>query len=413
MKLIGPFKQILTMEGIPNRGPLKDTALSIKQEAGVLVQADKIVAVGSFGRLRQAYPHAEMEQIEGDQVLMPGFIDPHTHLCWAGDRSKDYAFRLSGKSYLDIARAGGGIWSSVVSTRAASEEELSAEMTKRVHRHLMDGVTTIEVKSGYGLSVHQELKLLRTIKAVGEKVAADLVPTCLAAHLKPIDFVGNDSEYLNHLADELFPQLLKEQLTRRIDIFIEDTAFSWQEAGQYLTLAQLKGFDLTVHGDQFTTGGSALAVRLGAVSVDHLEVSGSHEIDRLGRSSTVGVVLPGASLGLGLPFAPARRLLDGGVILAIGSDWNPGSAPMGDLLLQACLLGAYEKLTIAETLAGMTCRAALALKLDDRGALIPGKLADMQSYPLGDYKAIFYHQGKVKPSFVWKNGQQITPLSIT
>lgn len=167
------------------------------------------------------------------------------------------------------------------------------------------------------------------------------------------------------------------------------------------------GFDITVHADQFSTGGSEVAVNVGAVSADHLEASGEEEIKRLAASETVAVALPGASLGLGMGFAPARKLLNAGACLAIASDWNPGSAPMGDLLLQASVLSAYEKLTTAETFAGLTFRAAKALNLYDRGILEKGKLADMQAYPCTDYREILYHQGKLKPIKVYKKGEAI------
>ena len=165
------------------------------------------------------------------------------------------------------------------------------------------------------------------------------------------------------------------------------------------------GFDLVVHADQFTTGGSRIAVETGALSADHLEASTDIEIKQLAASDTVAVVLPGASLGLGIGFAPARKLLDAGASMAIASDWNPGSAPMGDLLTQAAILGAFEKLSTAETFAALTFRAAKALNLNDRGTIEPGKLADMQAFPCADYREILYHQGKLKPAKVWKRGE--------
>src|SRR5690606_15794961 len=186
---------------------------------------------------------------------------------------------------------------------------------------------------------------------------------------------------------------------------IEESAFSPSEGSYYLQQAQQLGFALTVHADQFSPGGSATAVACGAVSADHLEGSTDQEIKLLAQSATVAVALPGASLGLGMDFTPARKLLDEGACVAIASDWNPGSAPMGDLLVQASILGAYQKLTLAETLAGVTCRAARALRLADRGVLENGRIADMQAYPTTDYRDIFYHQGAMKPIQVWKYGK--------
>src|SRR5690606_21478714 len=319
----------------------------------------------------------------------------------------DYAMRVAGKTYLEIAHAGGGIWDTVTQTRKASLQDLVDNIVKRAERHLRAGVTTLEAKSGYGLSIESEIRILRAIKQANAQSQADLISTCLAAHMKPRDFEGDAGQYLQHLIEELFPKLREEELSQRIDIFIEESAFGVEESEYYLQKAQEAGFQITVHADQFSTGGSAIAVKFNALSADHLEASTEREITLLARSETVSVALPGASVGLGMAFAPARKLLDAGACVAIASDWNPGSAPMGNLLSQACILGAYEKLSLAETLAGLTVRAAKALALDDRGSLQTGKLADMQAYPCSDYREIFYQQGELKPHVVWKKGKRI------
>src|SRR5690606_16593863 len=228
---------------------------------------------------------------------------------------------------------------------------------------------------------------------------------CLAAHIKPHDFDGNNMAYLSHMLTTLLPIVRDEGLAGRADIFIEQSAFSPSEGRYYLQNAAQLGFSLTVHADQFTTGGSAIAMACGAVSADHLEAVTDHDVRLLSQSSTVAVALPGASLGLGMDFTPARKLLDAGACVAIASDWNPGSAPMGDLLVQASILGIYQKLTLAETLSGLTFRAAHALRLTDRGTLENGRIADMQAYPTTDYRDIFYHQGTLKPIQVWKYGK--------
>jgi imidazolonepropionase len=407
MKLIGPFTQVLPLTGLPLKGAIADDALQIIPDGGVLTNNGLIVEVASFEALRKNHPQAEIEEISGDNVLLPGFIDCHTHLCFAGDRSKDYAMRIAGKSYLDIAKAGGGIWDSVTQTRQASEQQLTELLLKKVNRHLSEGVTTIEVKSGYGLSVEQELKQLSAIQSAQKSCKADLVATCLAAHIKPKDFDGPAPAYLEHILNDLLPEVKAKKLAKRVDIFIEDSAFNAGSALSYLTKAKQMGLDITVHADQFTPGGSEVAVKVAAVSADHLEASTDKEIKRLAASDTVAVALPGASLGLGIGLAPARKLLDAGVCLAIGSDWNPGSAPMGDLLMQAAILSAYEKLTTAETFAGLTYRAAKALNLNDRGYLQQGAIADMQAYSCKHYREILYYQGKLKPARVWKNGNTL------
>ncbi|WP_114939260.1 imidazolonepropionase [Mucilaginibacter endophyticus] len=400
-KLIGPFTQILPLTGLPFKGAVNDEHLQIIANGGVLTEDGVIIAVDDFEKLRRNYPSAQIEEIAGDHVLLPGFVDCHTHICFAGSRAKDYAMRNSGKSYLEIAASGGGIWDSVTQTRAATEAELTHLLVQRINRHLSEGVTTIEIKSGYGLSVAEELKQLKAIHQAANKAHAYIVPTCLAAHIKPNDFNGDESEYLKYLLNDLLPKIKQHDLAGRVDIFIEQKAFNASDALFYLSKAKQMGFEATVHADQFSTGGSEVAVKARAASADHLEASGDYEIKLLANSDTVAVTLPGASLGLGMNYAPARKLLDAGACLAIASDWNPGSAPMGDLLMQASVMAATEKLSTAEVFAGLTYRAAQALKLNDRGILTKGKLADMQAYPCNDYREILYHQGKLKPAHVW------------
>ncbi len=407
MKLIGPFYQLLTMDNLPAGGKLSDSEIEIIHHAGILIEDGVILEIADFSKLNSdVNKHkVEIETIDGPMVALPGFIDAHTHICWAGSRTNDYALRLSGKSYLEIAHSGGGIWSTVQHTRKASMEELAKTTTDHANQMLNDGITTIEVKSGYGLTVDDELKMLQAIN--GANTPADLIPTCLVAHICPNDFEGSPGEYLEKMAKELLPVVWKKKLSKRVDIFIENSAFNTTDARNYISKAQTMGFDVAVHGDQFTLGGSQTAISLNALSVDHLEASDDDTIQLLGKSNVVTTVLPGASIGLGIPFAPARKLLNAGCCLTIASDWNPGSAPMGDLLLQAALLGVYEKLTIAETLAGITCRAARALKLTDRGILKKGNSADIAAFNTTDYKEIIYRQGKLKPQKVWKNGNTI------
>lgn len=406
-KLIGPFSQILPLSQLPINGALDDSRLEIIPSGGVIVEDGKILKTGDFGRLRFTHSGIKIEKVEGDNVLIPGFIDCHTHICFAGSRAKDYSMRIQGHSYLDIAKAGGGIWDSVMQTRLADELTLTDLLEQRVKRHLSQGVTTIEVKSGYGLDIENELKQLEVISKVAALSPADLIPTCLAAHLLPKDFTGTAIQYLDHILKDLLPLVKANGLASRVDIFIEESAFDTQSALHYLHDAKAMGFQLTVHADQFTTGGLFAAIQAGAVSADHLEASTDKEIEMLQYSDTVAVVLPGASLGLGMHYAPARKLLDAGACLAIASDWNPGSAPMGNLLMQAAVMSAAEKMSNAEVFAGLTYRAAHALRLNDRGVIAEGMIADLQAYPCNDYREILYHQGEMKPRTVWKNGNKV------
>jgi len=240
-KLTGPFTNILPLTGLPLKGPIKDDKIQIIKNGWILSNNGRIITIGPLERLRRDHPSALIEEITGETVVLPGFIDCHTHICFAGSRANDYALRSQGKSYLEISNAGGGIWDSVTQTRAASEALLTELLVKRADRHFAEGVTIIEVKSGYGLSVEQELKQLRAIKEASYKTKATLVPTCLAAHIKPRDFEGTQSEYLDLLVEELLPVVKKENLAKRVDIFIEDSAFKADRALAYLEKAKAMG----------------------------------------------------------------------------------------------------------------------------------------------------------------------------
>ncbi|MCP9768384.1 imidazolonepropionase [Lacihabitans sp. LS3-19] len=408
MKLIGPFSQILTLGNLALKGALHDYELQIEIEAGVLVDNSKVIKTGDFQKLRKENPNSAIEEIFEDAVLLPGFVDCHTHSCFAGSRAMDFAERNAGTSYLDIAAKGGGIWSSVSQTREASDEKLKKLTEERVNGFLKNGITTIEIKTGYGLSVEHEIRLLNIINNLDTK--AFIVSTCLAAHVKPRDFEGSSKEYLEHLVNELLPSIKK--LSKRIDIFTEKSAFDIEESTAYLQKAKDLGFEITVHADQFTFGASKMAVALHALSADHLEAINEEGIKILAQSDTVAVALPGASIGLGEPFTPARKLLDAGACLAIASDYNPGSAPMGDLLTQAAILATFEKLSTAEVLAGLTFRAAKALNINTIGKIEKGFQADFQAYPTSDYREILYHQGQMKPNAVWKSGINISTQNI-
>ena len=408
IKLIGPFHQLLTMDHLPLRGPIVDETLDIMKQAGILVSDGKIVKVGNFDYMRSSMKSAEQIFTYTEPVVaLPGYIDSHTHLCYAGSRAGDYSARIQGKSYTEIAKQGGGIMSSVQATRRASLTDLRERLCIRVGQFAKQGITTIEVKSGYGLNVDAELKMLQAIKSTSEAQSIDLIPTCLAAHTVPTDFVGSKSAYLDYVLREILPEVRSENLAKRVDIFTDDIAFSIEESRQFLEKSRDMGFELVIHADQFTNGGAVLGCELGARSVDHLENSDDAAIQMLGKAPTVATALPGASLGLGMQFAPGRKLLDEGACLAIATDTNPGSAPMGDLIAEASIFSAYEKLSNAEVFAGLTFRAAHALGLHDRGILKSGLLADITIYALDDYREILYHQGSLKPYEVWKNGKKV------
>jgi imidazolonepropionase len=407
MKLIGPFTQLLTMDHLNLSGPIRDKDMPLIHEGGVLVENGIIVKVGKYQDLIKGIEEESLEIIDGIKTALPGMIDAHTHICFGGSRARDYSMRIEGESYESVLAGGGGIWDTVLKTRESSYADLKNNLQKRAIRHFREGVTTIEVKSGYGLNVQHELRMLRMIRESDTELPVDLIPTCLAAHVVPGEF-EDEKKYLDYISGELFPEIRKENLCNRVDIFIEKNAFSIPASEQYLKTSTENGFGITIHADQFTVGGSYLASRFNAQSADHLEASGDKEIRILSKSGIPAVVLPGSCLGLGLPFAKARSMLDAGCILVIASDWNPGSAPMGDLLLQASLISVYEKLSAAETFAAITFRAAMALQMNDRGKIAEKNLCDIIAFDTADYRDILYHQGKLKPSRLWKKGQNFT-----
>lgn len=382
--------------------------MEIIENGGILVKDHLIEDIGNFENLKMENPSVSIENVSQEsQIALPAFVDCHTHICFGGNRANDFAMRNAGKTYLEIAESGGGIWSSVQHTRNASEQELLETLLERINSLLKLGITTIEIKSGYGLDLENELKMLRVIKKAQEKTIATLVPTCLSAHLKPKDFEGTSQEYLQYIVNEILPKVKEENLAKRVDIFIEKSAFQSEESKKFLMKAKEMDFEITVHADQFTPGSSRIAVEVGAKSADHLEATIEEDLEFLAQSGTVAVALPGASLGLGEPFTPARKILDKNGILAIASDWNPGSAPMGNLITQASILATYEKLSTAEVLAGITFRAAKALNLEDRGILKKGMKADFVTFKTDNFQNILYQQGSLVAESVFINGNKI------
>ena len=401
--LFGPFTQILTMSNMSSKGSLSDDQLRIIKNGGIIVEGDRIVEVGNFSDLKHICK--SIHEIESEYVILPGLIDCHTHICFAGSRADEYSKKIQGIKYQQILSEGGGIYQTMQQTELTSDEELQILTNSRLKRHFFDGVLTCEIKSGYGKDLKQEIRLLKVINQIEQESPTDIIPTCLAAHVPPKNKNNSSREYLKSIVKDLFPILKKENLTKRIDIFIEKDAFNVPESEEFLNSAKKNGFDITAHVNQFSTEGLSVAIRNGAISVDHLEVMTDEEIKLLSNSDTTGVVLPGCSLGLGLPFAPARKMLDSGCKLAIATDWNPGSAPMGDLLMQASVLASNQKLSNAEVFSGLTYRSANALGLKNQGTIEPNKVADFIGFKVSDYREILYNQGKIKPSFICKRGK--------
>ncbi|HWN18211.1 MAG TPA: imidazolonepropionase [Gemmatimonadales bacterium] len=329
----------------------------------------------------------------GGRLVIPGLVDCHTHLAFAGWRADEFEQRLRGRSYLDIARAGGGIMSTVRQTRAATEADLLRRAARFLGEMLTLGVTTVECKSGYGLEPDAELKLLRVYRQLANEQPVRVVPTFLGAHVVPPEFRDNRAGYVDLLADRMIPALAKEKLAACCDVFVEESAFSVAEARRILRAGQKSGLSAKLHADQMTSGGGAeLAGELGAVSADHLEHISEAGIRAMATAGVVAVSLPLASLYLGQPPMPARRLIEAGVAVAVATDFNPGSAPSFHLPLALTLACTLQRMTPAEALKGATIYAARAVGLEGEvGSLEAGKAADFALIDAPDVNHWIYH----------------------
>ncbi|NNF56777.1 MAG: imidazolonepropionase [Rhodothermaceae bacterium] len=358
----------------PAEGAQGDLGLIAK--AALVWESGAVLWVGSAAALPAAYAEWPRESA-GGRLVMPGLIDCHTHLAFGGWRADEFEQKLLGRSYLEIARQGGGIASTVKATRAASEDELHSRARSSLDAMLRLGVTTVECKSGYGLNVEDELKQLRVYRRLAEEGPQRIVPTCLGAHIVPPECKENRKSYLRLLTDELIPQVADESLARFFDVFVEDTAFSREEARTILHVAATHGLRAKLHADQLTdTGGGVLAAELDAASADHLECINANSIRAMAKAGIVAVSLPLATLYLNQEPLPARALIDAGVPVAVATDFNPGSAPSYDLHLALWLACTRQRMTPAEALKGATAYAARALLRDDIGSLEPGNKAD-------------------------------------
>jgi imidazolonepropionase len=330
------------------------------------------------------------------KTLLPGFVDAHTHPVWAGDRGEEIGRRLAGQSYASIAAAGGGILATVRATRAATDEELATAVRMRLRTMLAHGTTTAEAKSGYGLTVEDEIRALRLLRELGTELDLPrIVPTLLAAHEIPPEFRNRRDEWVRIVADEIVPRAAREGLARFCDVFCEEGVFTVEESRRILEAARAAGLGLRVHADELArSGGTALAAELGAASADHLLFVGGEEISLLAQSGTVAVILPGTAWWMRSRRAPARSMIEAGIPVAIASDANPGTCnteSVAAVAPHACL---DSGLTVEETLTGMTLNAAASLGLAARiGSVEVGKEADVVVLDAPDDRHLVYHWG--------------------
>ncbi len=392
--------QICTMAGplTPRKGP-QQAELGLIAQGAVAVKDGLILAVGPGDLATHRGPQTQVIDAR-DAVVTPGLVDAHTHLVFAGDRAAEYEMRLAGAGYLAIMAAGGGIMSTVRATRAATEDELAAGMRPRLARMLAHGTTTVEVKSGYGLSTADELKSLRAVRRLA--AAADtghgprLAPTFLGAHAVPAEYAGRADAYVRLLVEETLPAVVAEGLAESCDVFCDEGAFDAAQARTVLEAARALGLPARLHANEFAQiGAAALAAELHALSADHLLVLAPDEIAALAAAGVVAVLLPGTALGLG-HLAPARDLIAAGVPVALATDCNPGTCYCENLALMLALACTAMKMQPAEALVAATINSAWALGPQWAarvGSLEPGKLADLVIWDAPDYRHLPYHYG--------------------
>jgi imidazolonepropionase len=413
--LIHSASQLITLRGGPQRGATLGN-LGLLTDGAVLLRDGLIEATGSSAELLAKYPNEERLDASGRAVL-PGFVDPHTHLVFASDRAAEFEMRLQGKTYLEILAAGGGILSTVRATRAASVPELLAQTRERAMRMLANGTTTAEAKSGYGLDLDCELKQLSTLLALDTEGPLQIVPTFLGAHAIPPEYRADPEGYVGQLCQHILPALRawwESNAAPRpmpfVDVFCETGAFDLRQSRQILEAARALGFPLKIHADEFDNlGGAALAAELGALSADHLVKTSRQDIRSLAGSQTVAVALPCTPFGLGHnEYTPARAIVEAGGLLALASDLNPGTAWCENMQFVIALACRFLHLTPAEALAAATINAAAAIGLAHQiGSLEVGKQADLLILSTSDYRHLAYRFGGNLVQTVIKRGKVV------
>lgn len=388
--------------GKPKRG-LEMLDVGIIADGAVAVVDGKFAGVGTSAEILAAFSSDNAINAEG-RVVCPGFVDPHTHIVYAGDRLNEFELKIKGAEYLEILAAGGGIISTVRNTRAAAVEALVEQGLARLDKMLGCGTTTCEIKTGYGLDTETELKMLEAIAELDRRHAIDIVPTFLAAHTVPPEFKGDTDGYVDLVCYEMLPLAWHwyEQsrffgsVTFFADVFTERNAFDAGQSQRILETAKAIGFGIKAHVDQFTNlGGSRIAISVGATSIDHLDAISDKEIAELAASDTIGIVIPTENFSAGkTQFANARKLIDAGCAIALSTDYNPGSAPCPSQPMAMAISCRYQKLLPSEAFNAATVNAAYAIGLGDRvGSIEVGKQADMAIINATDYRLLCYEFG--------------------
>lgn len=413
--LLTNITQLVTCasDGVPKRG-LAMRDVGILSNVAVAMDGGRIVAIGPSVEVEREYTSDNVIECR-DTAVIPGFVDCHTHTVFAGDRLNEFEMRIQGATYMDIMTAGGGILKTMRATRAASEEQLLSDMLERLREMTVLGTTTVEIKTGYGLDIESEVRLIEAIKLLDGVRGHSIVPTFLGAHAVPPEFPDAES-YTRYVIEEMLPAV-HERFAKRliakgklvfIDVFCEKGAFDVVQSRRILEAGKALGMGIKAHVDEFVNlGGVPMAVELGAFSVDHLDVTPEHELELLANSNTVGVMLPAVNFNLGsFHYGNARHLIDSGGILALATDFNPGSAPTISMPMVMAIACRYQKLLPSEALNACTINAAHAIGSSDKvGSIEVGKKADLLILKSHDYRAAAYEFGANPVDMTIINGE--------
>jgi len=407
--LLTDINELYTLAPLAHEGRLTNVQMSdlgVHSNAYLAVEQGKVTAAG-HGEVPLKYRDWKKVSAEG-RLVLPGFVDSHTHPIFAGTRSNEFLMRMNGASYQDIADAGGGIKSSMTATRSASDEELERSTLDNLNTLLSFGVTTVECKTGYGLSPKEELRLLKILQRCKASVAQHLYITCLALHAKSPEFT-TFKEYATACSTELLPIIKQEYLADAVDAFIEKGYFSIDDVRDFFLKAKSLGLAIRLHADEFTDAGAgAYAAEVGAVSADHLQFVSDLSVEAMANAGVIATILPGTSLYTKIPFTNGKRLIDAGVAVAVASDFNPGSCVINNLSLLATTAAIHCHLPPAAVLAGVTYVPAASLGLGRlKGALIEGFDADFTVWGHKTFAAWLADFGREKPRMVYIRGQKV------
>ncbi|RLC55360.1 MAG: imidazolonepropionase [Candidatus Cloacimonadota bacterium] len=409
--LIINAKELLTLAGTDSpRIGSEMNELGIIYNGAIVVKEDKIIDVGSTEDIVKKYDNPTKIIDASDKVIMPGFVDPHTHPVFKQTRENEFEMRIKGRSYVEISQSGGGICSSISGVRETSEEELYQLAEKRINKIISNGTTTLEAKSGYGLSMESEIKMLKVIKKLNKNLPIDIISTFLGAHEFPVEYKDDKEKYIDILMNEMMPKIRELKLAEYCDIFTEDHVYNIEQSRRILNRAKELGFKIRMHADEIKPiGGAELAGEIGAVSADHLGAASDKGIKAMRDNGVTAILLPGTIFSLGMKsYARARDMIEAGLAVALATDYNPGSCNCDSMQFVITLACLQMKMTPAEAITASTINAAHSLGLGNNiGSLEIGKKADMLIMDMPSYQYLPYHFGSNNVETVIKNGKVI------